>query len=134
MPEAAPAMIPGMELPHSGLGGPGIRRIRGNRFVLDRRTVNSNLQNMMSLLTQMRAMPDVEDGKANGFKLSEIQDGSIFQQMGLADGDVVTSVNGQPLTDPSQAMQLLNSLRDSQRVGVTITRGGQPMQFVYLIR
>ena len=75
-----------------------IRRRRGNHFVVPRSDVESSLSNMMPLLTQMRALPDPQD---KGFKLSEIQPDSIFQQMGLKNGDVVSAINGQPLTDPS---------------------------------
>ena len=123
-----------------GLGGvrprepalsPRLRHRHGNHFVVPRSDVQSSLSNMMPLLTQMRALPDPKD---KGFKLSEIQPDSIFQQMGLRDGDVVNAINGQPLTDPSQALQLLNSLSSQNSVGISIVRGGQPQQFTYEIR
>ncbi|MFI5353062.1 MAG: type II secretion system protein GspC [Candidatus Binatales bacterium] len=110
---------------------PRIRRRRGNHFVVPRSDVESSLSNMMPLLTQMRALPDPED---KGFKLSEIQPDSIFQEMGLRDGDVVSAINGQPLTDPTQAIELLNSLRDQNSVGISIVRAGHPQQFTYEIR
>jgi len=107
-----------------------IRRRRGNHFVVPRAEVQSSLSNMMPLLTQMRALPDPQD---RGFKLSEIQPDSIFQQMGLRDGDVVNAINGQPLTDPTQALELLNSLRDQNSVGISIVRAGRA-QLTYDIR
>jgi general secretion pathway protein C len=132
-PDADLPVRPGVGITRRG-GPPPVPRIhrrRGNHFVVPRSDVESSLSNMMPLLTQMRALPDPDD---KGFKLSEIQPDSIFQQMGLRDGDVVSAINGQPLTDPTQAIELLNSLRDQNSVGISIVRAGHPQQFTYDIR
>jgi type II secretion system protein C len=124
----------GMGLPGGFLPGRGVHQIGPGRFVLDRSTVNHNLNNMASLFTQIRAIPNVgADGSSNGFKLSEIQPGSIFQQIGLQDGDILTSVEGQSVSDPARAMQLLSSLRDQSSVNLTVVRNGEPLQLHYNI-
>ncbi len=131
-PDADMGVPPGLAvMPRERPPLPRIRRRRGNHFVVPRSDVQSSLSNMMPLLTQMRALPDAQD---KGFKLSEIQPDSIFQEMGLKDGDVVNAINGQPLTNPSQALELLNSLRDQNSVGISIVRAGHPQQFTYDIR
>jgi len=38
------------------------------------------------------------------------------------------------LTDPGQALRLLNSLRDQNSVGISVLRGGTQQQFTYEIR
>jgi len=113
----------------------GVRQIDPNRYVLDRSTVNNNLNNMASLFTQVRAIPNLgPNGQSNGFKLSEIQPDSIFQQIGLRDGDILTGVGGQSVGDPSKAFQLLTSLRNQNSISLTVMRGGQPVQLQYNIR
>jgi general secretion pathway protein C len=113
----------------------GVREINPNRYVLDRSTVNNNLNNLAALFTQVRAIPNLgPDGQSHGFKLSEIQPDSIFQQIGLRDGDVLTGVSGQSVGDPAQAMQLLASLRNQNSVSLTVMRGGQAVQLQYNIR
>jgi general secretion pathway protein C len=113
----------------------GVRQIDPNRYVLDRSTVNNNLNNMASLFTQVRAVPNLgPNGQSNGFKLSEIQPDSIFQQIGLRDGDILTGVGGQSVGDPSKAFQLLTSLRNQNSISLTVMRGGQPVQLQYNIR
>jgi len=112
----------------------GVREIDPNRYVLDRTTVNNNLSNMAALFTQVRAVPNLgPDGQSHGFKLSEIQPDSIFQQIGLRDGDVLTGVGGQSVGDPAKAMQLLASLRNQNSISLTVIRGGQPIQLQYNI-
>jgi general secretion pathway protein C len=113
----------------------GVREINPNRYVLDRSTVNNTLNNLAALFTQVRAIPNLgPDGQSHGFKLSEIQPDSIFQQIGLRDGDVLTGVGGQSVGDPAQAMQLLASLRNQNSVSLTVMRGGQAVQLQYNIR
>ncbi len=130
-------------LPRRGIGGflrgrsgmNGVREVDPNRYVLDRSTLNNNLNNMAALFTQVRAIPNLgADGQSNGFKLSEIQPDSLFQQIGLRDGDVLTGVSGQSVSDPAKAMQLLGTLRNQSSISLTVIRGGQPVQLQYNIR
>ena len=112
-----------------------MREIDPNRYVLDRSTLNNNLSNMAALFTQVRAIPNLgADGQSNGFKLSEIQPDSLFQQIGLRDGDVLTGVSGQSVSDPAKAMELLTTLRNQSSISLTVIRGGQPVQLQYNIR
>jgi len=111
----------------------GIRRVGGNHYVVARATVDSNLQNMAQLFTQIRAVPNLEDGHSTGFRLSDIEPGSIFQSIGLHDGDVLTEVNGQDVSDPTRAIQLLGELRQSPSISLEVTRDGRPVALHYEI-
>jgi general secretion pathway protein C len=122
-------------VPGGRIGRNNVREIRPHDYVLDRSTVDNNLNNMASLFTQMRAIPNLgPDGRSNGFRLSEIQPDSIFQQIGLRDGDVLTGVSGQSISDPAKAIQVLSSLRNQNSINVTVLRAGQPLQLQYNIR
>jgi general secretion pathway protein C len=117
------------------IGRNGVREIRPNDYVVDRSTVNNNLSNMAALFTQVRAIPNLgPDGRSNGFRLSEIQPDSIFQQIGLRNGDVLMGVSGQSISDPSRAIQVLSGLRNQDNINVTVLRGGQSLQLEYYIR
>jgi general secretion pathway protein C len=133
-----PFGLPGVPFRRFMRGRPfqsGVRQVDPNRYVLDRSTINNNLNNMAALFTQVRAIPNLgPDGQSHGFKLSEIQPDSIFQQIGLRDGDVLTGVSGQSVGDPAKAMQLLASLRTQNSVSLTVMRDGQTVQLQYNIR
>jgi general secretion pathway protein C len=132
-----PFGLPGVPFRRFMRGRPfqsGVRQVDPNRYVLDRSTINNNLNNMAALFTQVRAIPNLgPDGQSHGFKLSEIQPDSIFQQIGLRDGDVLTGVSGQSVGDPAKAMLLLASLRNQNSISLTVMRGGQPIQLQYNI-
>jgi len=111
----------------------GIRKVAPNQYAIDRATVDSNVQNMASLFSQIRAVPDLQNGASDGFRLSEIQPGSIFQQMGLQDGDVLTQVSGQPIGNPARAMQMLSTLQSRSNITLNVLRNGAPVQISYTI-
>jgi general secretion pathway protein C len=128
MPEPAP-IAPAM--PPMGRD---VQRVGPNQFVVSRSSVNRNLQNMGQLFTQMRAIPNMEDGKTDGFRLSEVVPGSLFSEMGLLNGDVVSAIGGQDLNDPTQAIALLNSLRQASSLSITVMRHGRPVELNYQIQ
>ena len=113
--------------------GAGIRQLGPNRYMLDRATVDSNIKNMAPLFTEIRATPQLENGVADGFLLSEIQPNSIFQQIGLQDGDLLKAVNGQNVGDPAKALTLLQSLQGQSVITLNLVRNGVPQLVYYRI-
>jgi type II secretion system protein C len=112
----------------------GVHQLSPNHYLVDRSTVNSDTQDMAKLFTQVRAMPNLQNGSSNGFALSEIQPGSIFDQLGLHDGDVVTTVAGQPMNDPRTAITVLESLSGRSSIQMSVLRNGAPVNLSYTIR
>jgi type II secretion system protein C len=120
--------------PYGALGSnTDVQRLSSNRYLIDRSTVEHNLSNMGSLFSQIRAAPNRQNGANKGFRLSQIRPGSIFQQIGLQDGDIVTGAQGQPVNDPMRAMLLLNALRNSPSISLEVIRNGSPLQLNYTI-
>jgi general secretion pathway protein C len=115
-------------------GATGVQKLGGNHYLIARTTLNQDLQDMPKLFTEIRAVPNLQNGTANGFRLSEVEPGSIFQQIGLMDGDLLTAVSGQPVGDPARAMQLFEMLRSQSTITLNVVRNGSPMQLQYVIR
>jgi general secretion pathway protein C len=124
-----PMIRPGRPAAKAG----GIRKVSPNQYAIDRSTVDKNVQNMSQLFTQIRAVPNLHNGTSDGFRLSEIVPGSIFQQMGLQDGDVLTEVSGQPIGNPARAMQMLSTLQSRSNITLNVLRNGAPVQISYTI-
>jgi len=115
-------------------GPRGIHHFSSNHYTLQRAVVNKNLSNLGTLLTQIRAVPNLVGGRPEGYVLSDIQPGSIFQQIGLHDGDILMNINGQDVRDPAQAMQLFTTLRNAPSLSVQVLREGAPVQMQYTIQ
>lgn len=103
------------------------------RISLNRSQVNSAMENLSELMTQVTIDYYNEDG-LEGLKLSNIKPNSIFRRMGLRNGDVLVAVEGQPLTSADQALQLYENLKSSDSASVEINRRGRSRVIQYRIR
>jgi type II secretion system protein C len=112
----------------------GIKQMGGNRILVERTELNKSLSNLNELLTQARAVPNIENGVVNGFKLFGIQPGSLYQKLGAQNGDVIKSVNGVDIKDPNTAMGLFQQLQTTNRLEFSIDRNGVPQNFIVDIR
>ena len=113
---------------------PNVEDLGDNHYKIPRDTIDHSVNNLSQLLTQIRAIPNIQNGKTNGFALSEIEPGSVFDEMGLQEGDVLSSINGQPMTDPAMAMQMLSALRNATQVSIQVLREGHPTTLSYQIQ
>jgi len=95
-------------------------------YVVDRKTVQENLDNLPSLLMQARAELYFKEGRPEGFQLSQIQRGSLLKSVGFEDGDVIRSVNGQEIRSLEDAIALYQQLGDRDSYTIGILRGEKP--------
>jgi len=75
----------------------------------------------------IRQRPVRRNGKIIGYRLFPGSDRDLFKRLGLKPGDIITSINDLPLTDPSSAMQLYGQLPSMSQLNIKLDRGGQPM-------
>jgi general secretion pathway protein C len=129
-PPARPAVgAPVLHRPTS----PHIQEVGQGQYNIDRSEVDAALDNMNQLFTQIRAVPHFEGGKSTGFRLFAIRQNSIFDNIGLRNGDIIQSINGTELNDPSRALGLLQELRSAQQLNVTILRNRETVNLHYNI-
>ena len=67
------------------------------------------------------------DGELRGYRIGPGKDSAQFQQLGFRDGDVVTSVNGIALDDPSNTMQLYQTMRTASEAVFDLEREDQQL-------
>ncbi|HTG00258.1 MAG TPA: type II secretion system protein N [Nitrospirota bacterium] len=112
----------------------GVRRLGDGRFLVDQKEVLASTENMSQILTQARALPYQENGKTVGFRISEITPGSIYEKIGLQNGDVIQRVNAQDVDDPAKFFQLYQGLRNERSIAIDLLRAGQRQTLNYDIR
>jgi general secretion pathway protein C len=112
----------------------GVRQIADDRFLVDQREVASSTENLGTILTQARALPYMQDGKTVGFRISEIVPGSIYQKIGLVNGDIIQRVNTEDVSDPAKFFQMYQGLKDERQITIDLLRNGQPQTLNYDIR
>jgi general secretion pathway protein C len=87
-------------------------------------------ENATRLTDIMRPVPHVQEGQIVGFRVNPGRDRAGFEALGFQPGDVVTDINGTVLDDPSQGLQIFQSLGESTQANVTVLRDGVPQVIV----
>ncbi len=86
-------------------------------------------EDLAKVLMQATAEPFTENGAIIGFKMSQIDDASIYQKAGVQNEDVITGINGTELNSIAGSIALLRSLKGADHVEIDVRRGGQAMKF-----
>jgi general secretion pathway protein C len=125
MQEGAPSRsIASREAP-----SPATQTTRAQRVSLRRSMIDQAIQDVGQLATEIRIQPSEE-----GLSLSNIKPNSIFRRMGLRNGDVLKSVDGQQIRSVDDALRLYESLKKSDSVTVELQRRGGNRTINYNIR
>ena len=112
--------------------GDGIVAKSENEFEVKKSFLDKSLMNLTELLQTARAVPyNDESGKMKGFLIQSIDPSSPFAQLGLHQGDVLTSVNNIPLDNPGRGLEAFQMLRNASAVHLSVIRGGQQMNLSY---
>lgn len=94
-------------------------------------TVNQLVQNPFDELKRIRIRPSETAG---GLEVQWIQNDSILKRLGVQKGDVIRSVNGIPFTNMGDIANSINSLMNSERFDVEVTRGGKTEALRYVVK
>jgi len=101
----------------NGRYGPGAQQLKAMRERL--------LKNPQEAMQMINAQPVMDGGQMKGYRVTPGRDRRLFSSVGLRPGDIVTSVNGIPLSDPAQMGQLFDQLTSARPLDVTVERGGR---------
>lgn len=104
------------------------------RKVIDRREVESAMNDLPKLLTQARAVPNMVNGTLNGFRIDYMAPASFYEKIGVQTGDVLQRVNGVDIRDPGTILSLLQQLKNEQTVKLDIVRNNQRSTITYDLR
>ena len=81
---------------------------------------DSPVGNPSSLYSQARIVPklDTETNAVMGLEVSAIQAGSIFEEVGIQNGELITEIGGVPVSEMGGGTKIMSALTDSEEVEV----------------
>lgn len=94
-----------------------------------RKKIDQSLANINKVIEQALIRPS-----ANGMVISRIKRGSIFQYLGLRNGDIIDRVNGRRIRSVDDALAFYDSMKSADRVSLALKRRGRPYRINYRIR
>jgi general secretion pathway protein C len=114
------------------------RPVRRTTNVSRQTASNSNTQSLQNVVTEnltklsdvIRPTPYLVNGEQAGYRVYPGRDRQQFSALGLRPGDLIKDIDGQSLSDPTQAMQVFQSLGTAEQVTVTVERNGQPQTII----
>lgn len=112
-----------------------VKKVSETEFEIKRSDLLKHTADLSSILMQARVVPARRGGGGDiyGYRLVEMQPGSIYSQLGLQVMDVITGVNGTPVTSPQQAMELYHALKNSDNIKINIERNGSNQSLDYRV-
>ncbi len=106
-----------------------IQPLAKDRFAVPRETVEDLVRNPNSLLSQADLVPAFEAGEMVGVKIRRPKAGSVFEQLGIQDGDVIVELNGVAIDSPEQTARIMAELATAEELNIGLA-GGRKVNLV----
>lgn len=108
----------------------------GNTVVLSSEWVEKELGPGFSKVIQSaRLVPNTTDGdRVNGFKIFAIKSGTLFNKIGLRNGDIIQRVNDVSLEQVEQGFALYQTFQEDQEIVFNIVRKDNPQTISVMIK
>lgn len=104
------------------------------RVSISRAEVASQLSDMGGLLTQAQIRPFFRGGSPDGFLISQIRPGSIYERMTIREGDIIQEVNNRRLRGADDMIEFYNLLKGAPTISLKILRDGRLETINYEMR
>lgn len=108
-------------------------RATSRNITLERSQIKTAVQNINDLMQQARVRPHFANGMPDGLILTQIKPNSIFHNMGLRNGDIITNVDGNNIESVDDALMLYQGLQSSPNVQLQLKRRGRMKTIDYNI-
>ena len=107
---------------------PSTKKPRKYNRTIKQKEIENAFENITSILKQAQIRPH-----AKGMRISRIRRNSLFQKLGLRNGDVIVGVNGQRIGSVNDALSLYRGLQTGARVSIDLERRRRPVTITYTV-
>jgi general secretion pathway protein C len=129
-PRASPAIDRNAGLSEDEIAE-GIEKVNETNYNLSRAMLSKVLDNAGKLIGIAAVTPKMEGGQSVGMEILGVRPNTLLTKLGIQNGDILESVNGQSLSNPDAALGAYTTLRTADKFNLSIRRGGQSMMINY---
>ena len=112
---------------------PVIETISEGKIVLSKSGVLKEANNIYKSLQGVKIKPHYQSDKVVGLMVDGITQGSIIEEAGIRNKDVIKSVNSQRIDSYQKALQVFRKVRNQPEIKVNLLREGQDKTLLYQI-
>jgi general secretion pathway protein C len=110
-------------LPNSPAGG--MNQAPPRSLNLSKKAVNENLSDLKSIMSQAVVRPFLNKGVQNGYIISNIAPNSLYEKMGLQNGDIINDINDKPMRSADNLLQMVNLMQSGSSITLNVKRNGK---------
>jgi len=112
---------------------PSIEDVDGTKRI-DRSLIRKYSENPEEIWKNIGLYEVKSEGKLDGFKVRFVRKGSPFEKLGLQRGDIIKSINGEPIVDYATPMRMLRSADSIDELSITIERNHEEQELKYEVK
>jgi general secretion pathway protein C len=94
-------------------------------IAVSKQEVTESLGDLKSIMSQAVVRPFFNEGVQQGYVVSNIVQGSLYERLGLKNGDVIVDVNNKNLESADDLLKLVNVMQAGGSVSVNLMRNGK---------
>ena len=106
----------------------------GDTTYISKNLFNKYRRNFNLIQKNIAVVPNMVGGKLKGFKIRFVRKGSDFDKLGVQRGDIILSINGEPLNNFKVPLEFFNNLDSITAATITIKRGDEIKELEYEVR
>ncbi|MBN1380508.1 MAG: PDZ domain-containing protein [Deltaproteobacteria bacterium] len=103
-------------------------------IVVNRSEINSWMKDIGTLLSQAKVRPYFYQGAPAGFLVTNIRPGSVYQRLGINNGDIIEGVNDKDIKTADDMMSFYNTMKGASSMSLNIKRQGRQETLNYVFR
>ncbi len=113
-----------------------IAAVSPNEMIISRSGIFSQMDKAVELLAKVRILPipDSSSDKLKGFRINDVPPGSIIEQAGVKNGDIICAVAGRKLKSTRDALSVFSDVQNRANIEVDLLRNGKLVTLRYKIR
>ncbi|TNE50558.1 MAG: hypothetical protein EP343_07675 [Deltaproteobacteria bacterium] len=111
-----------------------IKKTGNKQYSLPRNLLDSMTKRLDVLASQAAIVPFFKKGKPAGFRVYHIKRGSLYQKLGIKNGDVIRRINGYEFTSPQKALEAYSNLMSAKNLSVEVMRKGKLQNYSYEVK
>ncbi len=103
----------------------------GNSFTIKKSFRDKMLENMSDLLSGARAVEIKNPDGTLSYQMNDVVPGSIYTQLNIQSGDIITSIDGAKIKNLNQVMNKFGNIKEIDHLELTIQRNGSEEKLDY---
>lgn len=97
-----------------------VKKLAENRFEVPRAEVERTVRNPAALFSQAQIQPHYDGDSMTGMQINSIKPGSLFEEIGIESGDVITELNGIQINSPEESARILSEFSEANEFSVVV--------------